>query len=288
MRMTREQLARLERDASSMATANHGRYVSDAILAMRDPALAGDVAADAPEAPLRALRLLDAMWGSAHASRPDQRVALNDVGAWLQRRLAGDPRVEVEVLLAEMGWLKRLAGHYEAEREEVEPAKARRESAGRERAGRPRVAAVQKGFGQRLADIERKRREAFAAARLTTPPPITAVPVVPVVRAAEPLPEVLVVEFEDFNRVREVRKVAAERVRKKREPKEALLPLVVRAPAAAGLQLVCSTTRTEGMADVMERVRQTAGAPDWHMEAHEMIKEGEAVFVGKLAIGKTA
>ena len=114
--MTRKQFARLERDASSMATANHGRYVSDAILAMRDPAFAGDAAADAPEAPLRALRLLDAMWGAAHASRPEQRAALSDVGAWLQRRLAGDPRVEVEVLLAEMGWLKRLARHHERRR----------------------------------------------------------------------------------------------------------------------------------------------------------------------------
>src|ERR1044071_1501849 len=87
MRMTREQLARLERDASSMATANHGRYMSDAIPAMRDPAFAGGVADDVSEAPLRALRLLDAMWGSAHASRQDQRAALSDVGVWLERRL---------------------------------------------------------------------------------------------------------------------------------------------------------------------------------------------------------
>lgn len=277
--MTGEQLARLERDASSMSTANHGRYMSDAILAMRDPACAGDAAADAPEAPLRALRLLDAMWGSAHASREDQRAALNDVGAWLERRLAGNPRVEVEVLLAEMGWLKRLARHHEAEREEAERGKAR------DGAGRARAAAVQRRFGQRLREIERKRREAFAAARLETAP--IAVPEVPVVRAEAPLPEVLVVEFKDFNRVREVRKVAAERVKKKREPKEALLSLVGRALAVAGAQLVCSTTRTEGMAEVMERVRQTAGAPDWHMEAHGMVKEGEVVFVGRLVIGKT-
>lgn len=281
MRMTREQLARLERDASSMATANHGRYVSDAILAMRDPAFTGDVAADAPEAPLRALRLLDAMWGSAHASRQDQRAALSDVGVWLERRLAGDPQVEVEVLLAEMGWLKRLARYHEAEREEAEQAPA-----GRERAGRARVAPVQKGFGQRLGAIERKRREAFAAARLETRQPI-AMRVVPEVRAEAPLPEVLVVEFKDFNRAREVRKLAAERVKKKKEPREALLSLVGRAPAAAGVQLVCSTTRTEGMAEVMERVRQTAGAPDWHMEAHGMVKEGEVVFVGRLVLGKT-
>jgi hypothetical protein len=264
-----------------MATANHGRYVSDAILAMRDPAFTGDVVADAPEAPLRALRLLDAMWGSAHASRPDQREALSDVGVWLERRLAAEPQVGVEILLAEMGWLKRLARHYEAEQEEAEQGQA-----GRERAGRARIAAVQKGFGQRLGAVERRRREAFAAARLETPPPI-AVPVVPVVRADAPLPEVLVVEFKDFNRAREVRKLAAERVKKKREPKEALLTLVGRAPEAAGVQLVCSTTRSEGMTEVMERVRQTAGVPDWHMEAHGMVKEGDVVFVGRLVIGKT-
>lgn len=284
MRMTREQLARLERDASSMGTANHGRYVSDAILAMRDPAFAGDVAADAPEAPLRALRLLDAMWGSAHASRHEQRAALSDVGVWLERRLAADPQVEVEVLLAEMGWLKRLARYYEAEQEEAE-----RPQTGRDGAGRARVAAVQKRFGQRLDSIERRRREVFAAARLATPPPtaVQVVPEVPLVRADAPLPEVLMVEFKDFNRAREVRKVAAERVKKKREPKEALLSLVGSAPAAAGVQLVCSTTRTEGIAEVMEKVRQTAGAPDWHMEAHGMVKEGEVVFVGRLTISRT-
>jgi hypothetical protein len=203
----------------------------------------------------------------------------------MQRRLAGDPGVEVEVLLAEMGWLKRLARHYEGEREETEQKEAETAKAPRERAGRPRVAAVQKGFGQRLGQIERKRREAFAAGRLVTTPPI-AVPAAPAVRAEQPLPEVLLVEFKDFNRAREVRKVAAERARKKREPKEALLSLVGRAPAAVAVQLVCSTVRTEGMTEVMERVRQTAGVPDWHMEAHGMVKEGEAVFVCRLVIGK--
>ena len=275
MSITREQLTRLERDASSMGTANHGRYVSEAMQAMRDPAFAGDALADALEAPLRALRLLGAMWGGVFAKRPDQRVALNDVGIWLETRLARDPGVEVKVLTTELGWLKRLAKHHEALRQE---------------AGRPGYGAPgrgdQKSFGRRLAEIERKRREVFAAARVEAEAPKAAKAEAAKPRAEEPLPEVLAVEFEDFNRVREVRKAAAERAKRGREPKEALLALVGRGGVAAGVRLVCSTTRTEGMAEVMEGVRRTAGAPEWHMVGSGMVKEGDGVvWVGRLLIG---
>jgi len=274
MAVTREQLARLERDASSMGSANHGRYVSEAMQAMSDPAFAADADTDAREAPLRALRLLDVMWGSAFASRPDQRAALNDVGIWLETRLVREPNVAAKDLLTELGWLKRLARHYQAMRDE----------AGRE-AYAPPGRADHKGFGRRLADLERRRREAFAAARVEGAKATTAVVAAAKPKAAEPLPEVLAVDLDDFNKAREARKAAADRIRKGREPKEALLALVGRGGAAAGVRLVCSTTRTEGMAAVLEQVRTTPGAPDWHMEAGGLVKQGDGVvFVGRVSL----
>lgn len=265
MSISREQLARLTRDASSMGTANHGRYVSEAMLAMRDPAFAGDAEREERDAPVRALKLLDVMWGGAFARRPDQRAALNDVGTWLETRLARAPQATVMELLTELGWLKRLAKHYEALRED----------AGRPTFGPP-GRGDQRSFGKRIGEIERRRGEAPPAA--PKPAPEAAKP-----RAEEPLLATLEVEFEDFNRAREARKLAADREKKKKDPKEALLSLVARGGAAAGVKLVCSTTQTEGMAEVMDRVRHTAGAPDWWMVASGMVKGADGVvFVGKI------
>ncbi|MFT3765472.1 MAG: hypothetical protein QM820_08160 [Minicystis sp.] len=272
MAVTRELMARLERDASSMGTANHGRYLSEAMQAMRDPVFAADAEADAREAPLRALRLLEAMWGGAFASRPDQRAALNDVGGWLETRLVREPKIDVSGLLVELGWLKRLARHHQAMAEEA----GRRPNA---QPGR----GEQKSFGRRLAELERKRRDAFAAARVEAAraPAVKAQVAKP--KVEEPLPEVLAVEFDDFNKARDARKAASDRTKKGRDPKEAILALVGRRGAAAGVKLVCSTTRTEGMAEVFERIRNTSGAPDWYLEASGMVKQADGVvFVGKL------
>lgn len=274
MGLESKDFVRLERDASSMGTANHGRYMSEAMLAMRDPAFAADLD-DAIEAPLRALRLLDVMWGGVHAPRPDQRVALNDVGVWLETRLARDPQISVSQILTELGWLKRLARHHQAMQED-------NRRSGFAMPGR----GDKKTFGKRLGEIERRRREAEAtrvevSARQTV-----------IVEAAKPkepqaLPASLAVHFEDFTRVREVRKAAAEREKKKKEPKEVLLSLVARDGTTYGMKLVCSTTRTAEMAEVMEKVRTTAGAPDWFMVASEMVRETEGgVFVGRLVIGE--
>lgn len=269
----RKRLVRLERDASSMGTANHARYINDIILAMRDPVFAGDVALNNREAPLRALRVLDAMWGGAFAKRPDQRAALNDVGIWLESRLLGDARVDVKHLLVELGWLGRLSRHQQAMLED-----ARRPGMGAPGRG------DQKSFGKRFAEIERRRRGAFAAMEAEKVEAAKVEPPKP--KEAEPLPSTLAVDFEDFNRVREVRKAIAEREKKKKEPREATLVLVGRGGAAAGMRFVCSTTRTAGMAEVMERVRQTPGAPDWHMIASEMVNDegAAAMFVGRLVV----
>lgn len=273
MGLAPKDFARLERDASSMGTANHGRYISEAMLAMRDPAFAADMD-DAIEAPLRALRLLDVMWGGVHALRPDQRVALNEVGVWLETRLARDPQISVRQVLMELGWLKRLARHHQAMQEDNR---------------RPGFAMPGRGdkktFGKRLGEIERRRREAETArVEVSARQAVMAEAMKP--KGPAPLPPTLVVHFEDFTRVREVRKAAADREKKKKEPKEVLLSLVGRDDTTAGMKLVCSTTRTAGMAEVMERVRTTAGAPDWFMVASEMVRDGEGVvFVGRLVIG---
>lgn len=273
MGLRREQLARLERDASSMGTANHGRYVQEAMLAMRDPAFAGR-ADDEQQAPVRALRLLEAMWGGAFAQRPDQKAALNDVGVWLETRLAREPGIGMEQLATELGWLRRLAKHHQGMREEA--------SGGRAGYGPP-GRGDQRNFGRRVDEIERRREAALAAAaRVEEGRPAAAHGKAVKPKAAEPLPEALAVEFEDFNKARDARQTAAERAKKRKEPKEALLALVGKGGVAAGVRLVCSTTRTEGMAEVMERVRNTAGAPDWHLVASGMVKEGEAVFVTRL------
>jgi hypothetical protein len=259
-----------------MGSANHGRYLQEAMLAMRDPVFAGS-ADEERDAPVRALRLLEAMWGGSFAQRPDQKVALNDVGIWLETRVTREPAVKVDVLVTELGWLKRLAKHHQAMREDS--------GAGRAGFGAP-GRGEQKNFGRRVADIERRRGEALAASkRAAEARPAAARVEVAKPKVAEPLPEVLAVEFEDFNKAREARKAAAEREKKKKEPKEALLSLVGKGGAAAGVKLVCSTTRTEGMAEVMDKVRLTAGAPEWQMVASGMVKEGEAaVFVGKLGV----
>jgi len=268
--------ARLERDASSMGTANHGRYLSEAMLAMRDPAFAADTS-DLVEAPLRALRLLDVMWGGVHALRPDQRVALNEVGVWLETRLSREPDAKVSTLLVELGWLKRLARHHQSMQED-------NRRAGFAMPGRGN----QKTFGRRLAEIERRRREALAkAARVEVSERQAVVAEAAKPKGPEALPATLAVQFEDFGRVREVRKAAMEREKKKKEPKDVSLSLVGRDGTTAGVKLVCSTTRTAGMAEVMERVRTTSGAPDWFMVASEMVREvDEVVSIGRLVINE--
>jgi hypothetical protein len=179
--------ARLERDASSMGTANHGRYLSDAMLAMRDPAFAAD-RNDAIEAPLRALRLLDVMWGGVHALRPDQRVALNDVGVWLETRLSREPDAKVNTLLVELGWLKRLARHHQSMQEDNRKARAVMPGRGN-----------QKAFGRRLVEIDCRRREAFAkAARVEVSERQAVIAEAAKPKGPEPLPATLAVQFERY------------------------------------------------------------------------------------------
>lgn len=63
----------------------------------------------AADAGRRALRLLEKMWGTHYANRNNVKVALNDVGIWLEKRLASIPPPTAEQLEYEVAWLRRLA-----------------------------------------------------------------------------------------------------------------------------------------------------------------------------------
>lgn len=65
----------------------------------------------AADAGRRALRLLEEMWGTHYANRRNVNVALNDVGIWLEKRLAITPPPTAAQLEYEVAWLRRLA-HY--------------------------------------------------------------------------------------------------------------------------------------------------------------------------------
>jgi hypothetical protein len=275
----RERMVRLERDATAMGTPNHGRFLSEAMQALRDPAGAGDVEVDEIEAPLRALRLLDVLWDSSYANRPEPKAALNDVGAWLERRLLHAPGMKAEELLVELGWLKRLARHHEA---------LRREAVGFGGRG-PAVKPTTKVFGKRIAELERRRRAELSVKmapvrgveaereRREADAKVAAAPVV--------LPEEVAVTFTDFGKARDARVAAAARVKKKREPKEALLDLMAVGGALPGTRLICSTTQTSGMGEVFERVRMTPGAMDWVAYAAGLERRADGtVFVGRLSL----
>jgi hypothetical protein len=272
----RERMVRLERDAVSMGTLNHGRFLSEAMQALRDPATAGDVEADEVDAPLRALRLLDALWGSSYADRPEPKAALNEVGAWFERRLLHAPGVKTEELLVELGWLKRLARHHEA---------VRREAVGFGGRG-PAAKVTTKVFGKRIAELERRRRAELSGAKVPARGEqarrevAAKVPAGPVA-----LPEEVAVTFADFGKARGARGAAAARTKKGKEPKEAVLELTAAGGALAGTQLVCSTTRTAGMVEVFERIRTTPGAQDWVAYAGGLERGADGtVFVARLSL----
>ncbi|WP_437953766.1 hypothetical protein WME98_25960 [Sorangium sp. So ce296] len=273
----RERMARLERDATGMGTSNHGRFLSEAMQALRDPAAAADVDADEIEAPLRALRLLDALWGSSYADRPEPKVALNEIGGWLERRLLSTPGLKTAELLVELGWLKRLARHHEA---------LRRQSTGgggRAPAARPAT----KSFGARIAEVERRRRAALAMAPRLVPSAAPA-PAATLPEAPAALPEEVAVQFAELGKAREERGRAAERVKKGKGPKDAELGLTALEGVARGMRLVCSTTRTAGMGEVFERIRMTPGAQDWVCYASGMERRADGVvFVGRLSLAPT-
>lgn len=99
METAAELMLRLKQEAEKMSTSVHRTYLCEVLNTLAGP----NPSADAGQ---HALRLLSAMWGTAYASSANTKAALNDVGTWLERRLREG--VSTELLLKEVGWLKRL------------------------------------------------------------------------------------------------------------------------------------------------------------------------------------
>lgn len=110
MPLTRQDMARLTEAAKSFHTVGRtgkpaGSHVS--FLAEAAGACRAAMAAGHEDPPLEALKLLAGLKHSGFASRPNEKVSLNDVGGWLQRRVGSSDVTGAELLL-ELGWLKRL------------------------------------------------------------------------------------------------------------------------------------------------------------------------------------
>lgn len=104
MTIDRKSLERLEKDAGSFDSKNHQGYLAQALECVRET-----------QDPVEALILLEKMFGSSFGGRPNERKALNDVGKWLEARLAQEPPASAERIALELGWLRRMAVVVEAE-----------------------------------------------------------------------------------------------------------------------------------------------------------------------------
>ncbi len=96
--MISQEMQALEREGERFDQRNHRTYLELAIGCARTGAT-----------PTEVLRLLVMLWGTAHARRSDQLAALNDVGEWIESRLAREPGLTADRLILELGWLRRIA-----------------------------------------------------------------------------------------------------------------------------------------------------------------------------------
>jgi hypothetical protein len=272
-RMTGLRMRQLEADGRKMGTANHMRYLSEVINALRDPADARD-ANDEAEAPLRALLLLDRMWGTSYASRSEPMAALNEVGRWLEERLRRDPGVPVLTLLEDLVWLKRVGKYVESQSWD--------QRQGQKSASRPRFEKPEKGFGRLVDELVRRRRAALVEIVAKVPASTAPTAAAGSEAALTPLPQTLKVDFADFARAREARAVAAKRAKSGKPSKDDILTL--RAVDHPTAKLYCSTAKTRGMAEVFERIARTSGAPDWHLYASDLNEDEKGVFVGTVGL----
>ena len=239
MGLDRAILERLRAAASGFVTKNHGTYLAEALQCT-----------DQTKDPVEALRLLHAMWGSSYGSRPDQKIALNDVGKWLEARLHLEPSASADAIALELGWLRRLARI-------AEDAKLRENGHDRRPPGAPVPLLA---FGKRIARIEEMRSAALArvekvrvvAAPKPAPPP-----------PPDKLPSAFEAEFVDFADARQARKKARERQQSGKPSKERLLAIRPTDPQLVSLAagLVCSVTATQGFDAPFETSQLNGGAP---------------------------
>lgn len=249
MGLDRATLERLRTAANSFVTKSHGGYIAEALQCT-----------NATRSPVIALRLLDAMWDSSYASRIDQKIALNEVGKWLEDRLYREPSVTAEAVALELGWLRRLARIAEASHVAADEGRTR---------GSHRPQEPSQTFGKRIARIEERRRETLAEATRT------AIVLAPVDAAPPPpdrLPPTFEAEFVDFSDARKARKTARDRDKSGKPRKDRLLPIRPKdpqlVPLAAGL--VCSVLETRGFDAPFEASLRKNGADcAFHVTAME-------------------
>lgn len=148
MNGTPKEMAALARAATEMRTDNHGRYLAELMRWYRHASLSGEVD------PVASLDFLVALWKTPFAGRPDELLALNDVGRWLEGRLSEEPGMSAERLAWQVGWLRRIANVDEDLR------RASPRDGPRARPPEP-----SRGFGSRVADIRKKREQVLRAAR---------------------------------------------------------------------------------------------------------------------------
>lgn len=237
MALSKADFERLRTSAGSFATKNHAHFLAEAMQCIRST---GD--------PTEALILLRAMWGSPYASRSDQRIALNDIGKWLEQLLGRDPKQSAERVALQLGWLRRLTFFSKEEQRKQSRATARPGG------GPPRD--IQREFGERIDGIRRRRLEATTVAQAEASRPAAPPP-------PQSLPAYVAVRFRDFLAARDVRKKAKERAKKGKAPNETFLDLYPVEDQLTGLAagLCCSSVHTEGFEALFLESEKRNNAP---------------------------
>lgn len=232
VRLARSAHRELDELAQRFATGLHAEFLQDALAAARQ----------APDDPLASLEMLKAMEGTSYARSRAQAAALADVGRWLsvhlQMRLeqagqGGDINRLSAILIAELGWLRRLVKAYSKQSTSAAHAKL--------------PAAADNSFGRNLGTL-RRNWDRLRTRKTTDAPP----PPPPAVEAWE-------AGFLDFLAARKVWQAARRRLDKGKPLKDKRVPLAVRAPELPpGVTLEASFTLTAGLVDVW-RASDAAG-----------------------------
>lgn len=215
MTLTSEEMLRLERDSEAFAP-GHVRHLEQARSLVRTT-----------QSALELLEVLLRLWDQ---SNQNDKVRINHVGRWVERRLREDSEIDASRLDLELGWLKRISKTRPAMNE---PALARGDDPPLE-------------FGQYLASLRASRRREEAKRKLAEQQRKE------VVTRPHPLPSRFRARFKEIKQLQKVGAIVRKRIKSGKTVKETLLELV---PLSDGLReahggLVCSTTRTEGFLEV--------------------------------------
>jgi hypothetical protein len=249
MNLTALEMKQLAEDARTMGSCRG--YLSDALQCLRDT---GD--------PIAPLALLRALWSAGYAKRDHQKLALNDAGQWLDKRLGREPGISFDRLALELGWLHRLVmiesapdgsgGTGDARR--TRPPSHRVDGRGR---GRDEPA-----FGAHIDLLRHKRELALARvdARLHAPRDEAAGGAASLDTRPERLPDSFEVRFASWEEAVKAFRKARER---RREQKPARDRLLLVEPVAAALRVLagdiaCSLLDTEGMDQLQARAKGDA------------------------------